>query len=39
MLIRDESVWRSGVARFIDVALGIIIALAVSILLAVACSA
>jgi uncharacterized membrane protein YccC len=32
MLIRDQSVWHAGVARFIDVALGIVIALAVSIL-------
>jgi uncharacterized membrane protein YgaE (UPF0421/DUF939 family) len=32
MLVRDESVWRAGVARFIDVALGIVIALVVSVL-------
>lgn len=32
MLVRDESVWRAGVARFTDVALGIVIALAVSVL-------
>lgn len=32
MLVRDESVWRGGVARFTDVALGIVIALAVSVL-------
>ncbi|MGZ5172351.1 MAG: FUSC family protein [Burkholderiales bacterium] len=30
MLVREESVWRAGAARFIDVALGIVVALAVS---------
>jgi uncharacterized membrane protein YccC len=30
MLVREESVWRAGVARFNDVALGIVIALLVS---------
>jgi uncharacterized membrane protein YccC len=32
MLVHDESVWHAGIFRFIDVALGIVIALAVSVL-------